>query len=157
MNLKEAFEQGYRYLVVNRRSALLCRRDAVVSFAPGVVPIVAIFDLQRAWEQLLRRVGSEDRRFSSADVAAAAGMSLPGLHGWLQDGTIRASIKNLGGPGRGRERIFSFRDLFVAAVAGSMRRNRVPYRAVRAVTRFLMSEEIEIKEDKEEACNAAGV
>jgi hypothetical protein len=139
MNLKEAFDAGYHCLVVGRSRSALCRRDNLLKTLPNLSPVWAVHDAHGAWKSLLRLAGPETRQYTSHEVATASGVSLPTVSTWCLDGVIRASIKDPGGRGRGRDRVFSFEDVYIAAMVGSMRRRGVPPTPVYRMAEFLYS------------------
>ncbi len=141
MDLKRAFQSGFRYLDLRNRQAFLSRPNAQFAPAAGREDELALamrIDLADLYSRFRLLVPDEDRVYSSPEVAKAAGVSHVTPFHWLRDGLIRAThgytkSANLGGIGFG----WSHFDVFIASLAGVLRRYGLPLNLVRQITTYL--------------------
>jgi hypothetical protein len=105
--------------------------------------VASLMDLQRALESFARIVGKDDRTFEIADIGKITALGTKGADFYIREGVVTPSVRPGDGPGRGKSRLFSWRDAFIAGVVGSLRRQNVGLASLRKVSRLLAAERVE--------------
>lgn len=117
---------------------LIDRGEAVriVAGASGA-ELAYVMDLARCLASYSRIVGTSDRIYTIDEVAAITGQGRPIVHHYDHAGIITPSVRPSEGSGRGKSRLYSYRDGFLAGVIGSLRRQRVSLDLLRRVADLL--------------------
>lgn len=88
----------------------------------GLFQSVLVMNVARALENFARIVDVDDRSFTLAELATIVGIPVGKLNLWLSDGVLVSTEREGSGKGKGKERLFTWRDAFAAGVCGSLRR-----------------------------------
>lgn len=89
------------------------------------------------------RQSNEKSGFSAGEAAALAGLKYATLAYWDRSGFLRPSVATARGAGKGRGRIYSFRDLVALRTAHELRKQGISLQSIRAVVKYLQGHGME--------------
>lgn len=81
--------------------------------------------------------------FSAGEAARLAGLKYATLAYWDRSGFLRPSVAEARGAGKGRGRVYSFRDLVALRTATELRKQGISLQSIRAVVRYLQGHGME--------------
>ena len=96
-----------------------------------------LMDLSRCLASYARIVGTADRTLTIDEVGSISGLGRDTVSYYAHEGVLTPSVRPSEGPGRGRVRLYSSRDGYIAGVVGSLRRQRVAMDILRRVAELL--------------------
>ena len=92
----------------------------------GEFPSAVILNAGEALKRFVRTtgLGKDSCEFGLKDIVAIAGLSYMVMYQYIDKGVFAPSIRNFGGPGRGKGIArFSYADAFCAGIIGALRRH----------------------------------
>lgn len=123
----------------DERIVRLVSRDEVARIVAGAEPgnLACLLDLQRCLASLANVIGTDNCVLSMEQIGTITGLGYGIANHWVQQKILTASIRGGDGAGKGKDRLFSWRDGFIAGVVGSLRRQRVSLDMLRKVADLL--------------------
>ncbi len=155
-HLAQAFEDDHILCIVGNDVFRVSSTSELLLGGPaGRVAPLTMIDLRHVWNSLAGIVGDK-REFNIDQVATVAQTTKQTIHLWKVRAITGPSIRPGSGTGRGNGQLFSFTDLFAAALAGCLRRAGVDIDLVSKACRWVrLNEPLDPAPLAEEAIEAA--
>ncbi len=89
------------------------------------------------------KISVDKSGYGAGEAAGLAGLKYATLAYWDRSGFLRPSIAGARGAGKGRGRVYSFRDLVALRTAHELRKQGISLQSIRAVVKYLQGHGME--------------